>query len=236
MPRESGKGLGEGQGAMPSGGSEVIDALGAAAGERLREGATPAAVCGELAAQTPWWWDAVLAVGQTLGLPESELLRRLHGEPDRVQGEFRPGEEDLYGELMETLGVFDVAKQLDERELLIVEQLRSAMGAMGGVASGRALGLSRRFALGELASAFRSLAHSGPRATCRRPAEFWEALVRAGELLESEERNEDGTVAHTLEECRAHLARSIRPQRIHAEADEERQRDQHAEHSHPHQS
>ncbi|CAM5275671.1 hypothetical protein [Streptomyces atroolivaceus] len=202
---------------MPSGGTEVIDALGVAAGERLREGAAPAAVCGELAAQTQWWWDAVLAVGRALGIPESELLRRLHGEPERVQGEFQPGEGDLYGGLMETLGVFDVAKQLDRRELLIAEHLRSAMGAMGGVASGRSLGLSRRLGVGELASVFRSLARSGPRATCSRPVEFWEALVSAGELLKLEEGIEDGTVAQTLEECRAHLAK---PQRMYAEADE----------------
>ncbi|MFE5039103.1 hypothetical protein [Streptomyces sp. NPDC056683] len=191
---------------MSSGGTDVIEALGLAAGERLRAGATPAAVCSELAAQTRWWWDAVLAVGQALGIPESELLRRLQCDPERVQGELHPGEEELYGGLMEMHGVFDVAKQFDERELLIVEHLRTAMGAMGGVASGRALGLSRWLVMGELARVFYSLARSGPRATRSRPAEFWEALVRAGELLEPVGGNDHATLAQVRDECRAHLA------------------------------
>ncbi|MFK0160485.1 hypothetical protein ACIQVK_51630 [Streptomyces sp. NPDC090493] len=195
---------------MSGGGTDVIEALSVAAGERLRAGAAPAAVCSELAAQTRWWGDAVLAVGQALGVAESELLRRLHSDPERVRSELHPGEEELYGGLMETLGVFDVAKQLDERELLIAEHLRTATGAMGGVASGRALGLSRLFVMGELASVFRSLARSGPRATRSRPAEFWAALVSAGELLEAAGENGHGTVAQALDECRAHLARCTR--------------------------
>lgn len=191
---------------MSSGGTDVIEALSVAAGERLRAGATPVAVCGELAAQTRWWWDAALAVGQALGIPESESLRRLHGDPEQLQSELLPGEEELYAELLKMHGVFDVAKQLDERELLIAEHLRTAMRAMGVVASGRAVSISRWFVLGELPSVFRSLAHSGPRTARSRPAEFWEALVRAGELLDPSGENEHGTVAQTLDECRAHLA------------------------------
>ncbi|MFE5556724.1 hypothetical protein [Streptomyces sp. NPDC056544] len=192
---------------MSSGGTDVIEALSVAARQRLGAGATPAAVCSELAAQTRWWWDAVLAVGQARGIPEPELLRRLRSDPERVQSELLPGEEELYGGLMETLGMFDVAKQLDERELLIAEHLRTAMSAMGGVASGRSLGLSHWFVMGELASVFRSLVRSGPRAIRSQPAEFWEALVSAGELLEPAGENEHGTVTQALDECRAHLAR-----------------------------
>jgi hypothetical protein len=103
-------------------------------------------------------------------------------------------------------GVFDVAEQLDQRELVIAKHLRSAMGAMGGVASGRAAGLSRWIVAGELASVFCSLACSGPRATRGRPAEFWEALVSAGELLDPAEGDERGNVAQALDECRANLA------------------------------
>ncbi|MFD5537049.1 hypothetical protein ACFWIJ_04125 [Streptomyces sp. NPDC127079] len=165
---------------MSSGGADVVEALSTAARQRLRAGAAPAAVCGELAEQTRWWWDAALAVGQALGIPEAELLRRLHSEPDQTQSEFRPGEENLYGELLETAGVFDVPKQLDGTELAIAKHLRSAMGAMGGVASGHGLGLSRWFVLGELTSVFCSLARIGPRTTRGRPAEFWEALASAG--------------------------------------------------------
>ncbi|WP_143681734.1 hypothetical protein [Actinacidiphila glaucinigra] len=199
---------------MSSGGTDVIEALSVAARERLRAGATPAAVCSELAARTRWWWDAVLAVGQALGIPESELLRRLHSDPERVQGELHPGEEELYGELMEMHGVFDVARQFDERELLIAEHLRTAIGAMGGVASGRALGLSRWLVVGELVRVFCSLARSGPRPTRGRPAKFWEALVSAGELLEPVTGNDHGTVAQVLGECRAHLANCTRSGRF----------------------
>jgi hypothetical protein len=148
----------------------------------------------------------VLAVGQAMGIPESELLRRLQGRPEQVQSEFRPGEEEHYGDLMAVLGVFDVPRQLDERESVIAENLRTAMRAMGGVASGHGLGLSRRLVTGELASLFRSLARSGPRADHRRPADFWGALVAAGELLDPADGDERGTVAQALGACRLHLA------------------------------
>ncbi|MEV6978384.1 hypothetical protein [Kitasatospora sp. NPDC093806] len=140
----------------------------------------------------------MLAVGQALGIPESDVRHRIHGDPERMQREFRLGEEELYGELMESLGVFDAPKQLDGTELLIAKHLRTAWGAMGGMGSGHALGLSRWFVTGELASVFRSLARSGPRAARGRPADFWEALVSAGELLEPADRDEHGSVAEAL--------------------------------------
>ncbi|AKZ60308.1 hypothetical protein SAM23877_7265 [Streptomyces ambofaciens ATCC 23877] len=195
---------------MTSGGSDVDAALVALAWERLQSETPPAAVCGELAARTPCWWDAVLAVGRAMGIPESELLRRLHGTPQQVRSEFRPGEEELYGDLMAVLGVFDIPRQLDERESVIAESLRTAMRAMGGVASGHGLGLSRRLVTGELESVFRSLARSGPRADRGRPAEFWGALVAAGELLDPADGDERGTVAQALAECRLHLANCAR--------------------------
>ncbi|MFE2052739.1 hypothetical protein ACFXAS_30165 [Streptomyces sp. NPDC059459] len=191
---------------VSSAGADVVEALASAARERLRTGAAPAVVCGELAGQTRWWWDAALAVGQARGIPKPELLRRVRSDPERVQHELGPGQEDLYGELLERSGVFDVAKQLDERELVIAKHLRSAIGAIGGVASGRALGLSRRLVLGELADVFRSLARSGPRADRGRPREFWEALVSAGELLDPADGDDQGTVAQALDSCRAHMA------------------------------
>jgi hypothetical protein len=80
---------------VSSSGADVIEALSTVAAERLAAGAVPAVVCSELAGQTRWWWDAALAVGQAMGIPEAELLRRFHGEPERVQSEFLPGEEDL---------------------------------------------------------------------------------------------------------------------------------------------
>jgi hypothetical protein len=141
-----------------------------------------------------------------LGIAESELLRRLPGEPEQVQDDFRPGEETPYGELMESVGLFDVPKQLDEREQVIAEHLRTAMRAMGGVASGVGLGLSRRFVRGEPASAFHSLTRLGPRATRGRSTDFWAARVAAGELLDPADGDDRDAVAQALAECRRRLA------------------------------
>ncbi|MFF7215517.1 hypothetical protein ACFZAU_34100 [Streptomyces sp. NPDC008238] len=177
-----------------------------AARERLRAGAAPAAVCGELAARTPRWSDSALAVGLALGIAEPELLRRLHGEPGRLQEQFRAGEERWYGELMAAIGVFDVPRPLDERESAVAGHLRDAIRAMGGVASGAALGLSRGFVRGELTGVFRSLARLGPRAAGGgRPRAFWAALVAAGELLDQGPDDKDG-LARTLEQCGRRLA------------------------------
>ncbi|WP_171164258.1 hypothetical protein [Streptomyces sp. I05A-00742] len=193
-------------GGTVSGGNDVHEALVAAARERLRAGAAPAGVCGELAARTPRWGDAALAVGLALGIAEPEMSRRLRDERERVHGGFRPGEEELYGELLETTGVFDVPKRLDGRETAIVEHLWAATRAMGGVASRVGLGLSRSFATGEVASAFRLLTRVGPRAAHSRPADFWAALVAAGELLGPADGDEHGAVTQALDECRRRLA------------------------------
>lgn len=169
---------------MPSEEGDVDESLVAAARERLRAGTEPAVVCGELAVRTRRWWDAALAVGQARGIPKADLRMRLGGEPERLQDEFRPGEEEDYGLLLEIHGVFDVPKRLDERERAIAEHLRTAWAATGGLGSGHAISLSRRFVTGELSLAFRTLACFGPRHGPGRPAEFWTAMVAAGELLD----------------------------------------------------
>ncbi|WP_030275847.1 hypothetical protein [Streptomyces sp. NRRL B-24484] len=190
------------------GGTADADAsLLAAARQRLRAGAAPTAVCGELAARTHCWWEAASAVGRAAGIPEPELRRRLHGEPAQVQRALGPGEEEAYGELLSMLGVFDVHEQLDGRAAAIAEHLRTAVAAMGGVASGHALGLSRRMAEGELTDAFRSLARLGPRARGGRPTAFWAALVTAGELLDPADREESAAVTEALAKCRVSLER-----------------------------
>ncbi|GAA2086245.1 hypothetical protein GCM10009759_06820 [Kitasatospora saccharophila] len=189
--------------------SGVDGSLVATARERLRTGAAPAVVCGELAARTPRWSDAALAVGLARGIPEAELRERLAGGR-QWQDEFHPGEEEEYGELLEMHGVFDVPKQLDEREEVIAGHLRAAWAAMGGMGGGYAVGLSRRFVRGELSSAFRTLARFGPRRGRGRPAEFWTAMVAAGELLDPADGDERGTVAQALDESRRRLAESAR--------------------------
>ncbi|MFD9063692.1 hypothetical protein ACFVZ3_19490 [Kitasatospora purpeofusca] len=160
-----------------------------------------------LAAGAARWEDAAWAVGLALGIEEEELRRRLSIEPD-LQSEFEPGEEDLYAEMLEMGGVFDVPKQLDEREREVEEHLRAALRAQGGLGSGYFLSLQRGFVRGELARNFRSLTRFGPRAGRGRPAEFWPALIAAGELLAPADDDEHGTVAQALAECRQHLADS----------------------------
>jgi hypothetical protein len=192
---------------VSSGESGVEGALVTMARERLRTGAAPAVVCGELAVRTPRWSDAALAVGLARGIPEAELRERLAGD-QQWQDEFHPGEEEEYGELLEMHGVFDVPRQLDEREEVISGHLRAAWAAMGGMGSGHAVGLSRRFVRGELSSAFRMLARFGPRQGRGRPAEFWTAMVAAGELLDPADGDERGTVAQAIDESRRRLAES----------------------------
>ncbi|MFF2143179.1 hypothetical protein [Kitasatospora sp. NPDC058190] len=74
---------------MAGGGSASLEE----ARERLRAGAAPEVLRGELAARAPQWVDAVLAVGLALGIEEAELLRRLSSERE-LRSEFQPGEED----------------------------------------------------------------------------------------------------------------------------------------------
>ncbi|MFI8391658.1 hypothetical protein [Streptomyces sp. NPDC085540] len=195
---------------MPSNESDVDESLVAAARERLRAGAEPAVVCGELAARTRRWLDAALAVGQARGIPKADVRMRLGGEPERLQDEFRPGEEEDYGLLLEIHGVFDVPKQLDERDVVIAAHLRTAWVATGGLGSGHAVSLSRRFVTGELSLAFRMLARFGPRRGPGRPTEFWTAMVAAGELLDPTVGDEHGTVAQALDESRVRLAECAR--------------------------
>ncbi|MER5352658.1 hypothetical protein ABT093_20285 [Kitasatospora sp. NPDC002551] len=114
------------------GASWTTGSLVAEARERLRSGATPALVCGQLAEGTLRWWDAASAVGRALGIPEPELRRRLHAAPEQVRGGLRPGEEQVYGELLGTIGVFDLPRRLDARERAIAEHLRAAVRAGGG--------------------------------------------------------------------------------------------------------
>ncbi|MFE6865269.1 hypothetical protein ACFVFS_01795 [Kitasatospora sp. NPDC057692] len=173
--------------------------------ERLRSGAGPGTVCGELAAGAERWEEAARAVGLALGIEPGQLRQRLGIEPD-LQASFEPGEEDLYGEFLEMGGVFDVPKQLDEREQEVEEHLRAALRAQGGLGSGYCLSLQRGFVRGELARNFRALTRFGPRAGLGRPAEFWAALVAAGEFFDPADGDEHGTVAQALAECRRRLA------------------------------
>lgn len=185
---------------MDSGSAMVEEAR-----ERLRAGVTPEAVCAELAARVPQWWDAALAVGLALGIEEAELLRRMDGDPD-LQSAYEPGDEEAYAEFLELGGLFDVPKQLDEREEVIADHLWAAVQARGRFPSGYFFTLQRGLLKGELAHVFRSLTRTGLDPDRSRPAEFWAALSAAGELLDPADGDECGTVAQALDECRQQLA------------------------------
>ncbi|MFF2364021.1 hypothetical protein ACFVU0_15120 [Streptomyces sp. NPDC058122] len=187
------------------GGDRVLVAV---AGDRLREGVPPVGVFAELAARTEDWDGAVWAVCLALGLSAPDL-RGLGPDSHEIYSEFGPGEEDLCGKVLEIHGVFDVPRLLDERETEVQRLLRSAFGASGGIATGRALSLARNLFKGELATAFLSLTRKKPRAPRGRPVDFWNALCAAGALLETVDDDEGRLVREALGLCRQNLADAL---------------------------
>ncbi|WP_406461273.1 hypothetical protein OHB07_05825 [Streptomyces sp. NBC_00111] len=181
-------------------------ALVAEAGNMLREGREPAGVFAELAVRTGDGPSAVTAVCLALGLPPSEVEARLDGEAGEFVRIFSAGEEDVCGEVLETSGVFDVPRTLDERGTETRRLLGVAVAAAGPLGSGYAFRLSRRFVRGELTGAFLLLVRVGPRVGSSRAAAFWTALSVAGAHLLSGPGEEDPEVERALGECRRRLA------------------------------
>ncbi|MFE2296966.1 hypothetical protein ACFXAW_02070 [Streptomyces sp. NPDC059445] len=177
----------------------------ALAGDRLREGVRPVDVFAEIASRTGDWDGAVWAVCLALGLSAPDM-RLLGSDPREVYAEFRPGEEDLCGRVLEMHGVFDVPRLLDERESEVRRLLKEAFGASGGISTGVALGLIRNLFKGELAAAFLCLARRQPRAPRGRPVDFWNALCAAGALLETGDDDQGRAVREALGRCRQNLA------------------------------
>ncbi|KPC62104.1 hypothetical protein ADL29_20165 [Streptomyces chattanoogensis] len=116
-----------------------------------------------------------------LGVPRADAEQRLDGS-DELLDELNPGEERMGGEILETLGVFDVDRSLDERGEEIKRWLGTAIGAHGTFGSGHAHSLWRRLRTGALTGAFLSPADSGPHPVEGAPSTYWEALTRAGEF------------------------------------------------------
>jgi hypothetical protein len=186
------------------------DVLIGEARRKLRAGATAVGVFAELAERTADWHASALAVCLALGIPDCEAKRQLREGPAELYRRFHPGEETECGELLEMIGVFDVRRPLDAHGEEIRRFLEAAISAMGDLRSGHALGLSRRLVTGQLTSAFLSLARVGPRPHRGSAAEYWAALVAAGELLDPGDSEGGRNVEEALDDCRRHAAESQR--------------------------
>ncbi|MFF4698032.1 hypothetical protein [Streptomyces chattanoogensis] len=162
-------------------------------------------VFAELALKAADLQSAALAVCLALGVPRADAEQRLDGS-DELLDELNPGEERTGGEILETLGVFDVDRSLDERGEEIKRWLGTAIGAHGTFGSGHAHSLWRRLRTGALTGAFLSLADSGPHPVEGAPSTYWEALTRAGELLSADNREVDERFEKALERCRRQAA------------------------------
>ncbi|WP_031065422.1 hypothetical protein [Streptomyces sp. NRRL WC-3742] len=101
---------------------------------------------------------------------------------------------------LEALGIFEVPKQLDDRETAIVELFLTAIDAMGGIRAGHQHGLARWFTTGNLTAA-RPLARTG------NPVRYWTTLIQAGELLLAQP-SPDPRLTYVLTQCRLNATRA----------------------------
>ncbi|AXG79244.1 hypothetical protein [Streptomyces paludis] len=174
----------------------------------LGAGATAVEVFAVLAERTADWHATALAVCLALGIPATEAERRLDEEFAGLCEEFQPGEETECAGVLEMTGLFDVPRTLDPQDEEVKRLLQTAIGALGKLRSGHAFSLSRQFRTGQLTRAFLSLARVGPRPGHSSASDYWAALVAAGELLQSGDREDLASVEKALEDCRQHTAQS----------------------------
>ncbi|MER7753141.1 hypothetical protein [Kitasatospora sp. NPDC097643] len=172
-------------------------------------GATPAEAYATLARRSHPPVDAARAVCHALGIPSPEADHRLADCFDALLADPRPGTEADTGELLEALGVFDVPKTLDARDLVIVDHFLSAIDALGGIRAGHQHGLARWFVTGNLTAAYLSLAATHPRPGTGDPDHYWAALIAAGELLSSSAPS-DTRIRSALARCRDHATVNTR--------------------------
>ncbi|MDH6704139.1 hypothetical protein P3T27_000840 [Kitasatospora sp. MAA19] len=117
----------------------------------------------------------------------------------------RPGAEADTGELLEALGVFDIPKTPDDRDLAIVDLFLTAIDALGGIRAGHQHGLTRWFTTGNLTAAYLSLAATHPHPTTGNPTHYWTTLITAGELLATAP-SPDPRIKSALTHCRTQAA------------------------------
>ncbi|MEU8513725.1 hypothetical protein AB0C76_19350 [Kitasatospora sp. NPDC048722] len=169
----------------------------------LDTGATPADAYAALARRTREPATAARAVCHALGIAADETTRRIGECYDALLADPHPRSEADTGELLEALGVFDVPKPLDARDLAVVDQFLLAVNALGTLRAGHQHGLTRWFVTGNLTAAYLSLAATQPRPGIGDAAHYWSALVTAGELLASQ-TPPDPRIKPALARCRAH--------------------------------
>ncbi|MGW2249677.1 hypothetical protein ACWCXH_05700 [Kitasatospora sp. NPDC001660] len=110
----------------------------------------------------------------------------------------------------EALGVFDVPRELDARDLAVVDLFLTAIDALGGIRAGHQHGLARWFTTGNLAAAYLSLAATNPRPGTGDPTHYWTTLVTAGELLTTR-TPPDPRIKPALTHCRTRATHATRP-------------------------
>ncbi|MGW4686308.1 hypothetical protein ACWEPM_15595 [Streptomyces sp. NPDC004244] len=172
----------------------------------LAEGQGPVGVFAGLAARSGDRSAAAWAVCEALGVADARVREEL-GRAAELFAEFGPDEDDLLGELLEMLGLFDVPRALDGREQEVLGLLQAAGAALGGIRGGVGHGLSRRFVKGELTAAFLLLARQPVRKSRGNTTTFRAALAAAGALLPPPvDPATAAQVAQVLDECRRHTA------------------------------
>ncbi|MER7757651.1 hypothetical protein [Kitasatospora sp. NPDC097643] len=176
----------------------------------LARGSTAAEVYAFLARRSRKPLPAARAVCLALDIPLAEAARRLNDCYAALLANPRPGTESDTGELLEALGVFDIPKALDARDLAIVDLFLTAIDALGGIRAGHQHGLARWFVTGNLTAAYLSLAAAQPRPGTGDPARYWPTLVTAGELL-SATPTPDPRLKPALTHCRTRATQSTNP-------------------------
>ncbi|MFJ9842184.1 hypothetical protein ACIRYZ_17220 [Kitasatospora sp. NPDC101155] len=176
----------------------------------LARGSTPAEAYTLLARRTGKPLPSARAVCLALDIPLAEATRRLNDCYDALLANPRPDSEADTGELLEALGVFDVPKQLDARDLTIVDLFLTAIDAMGGIRAGHQHGLARWFTTGNLTAAYLSLAAAHPLPRTGDPTRYWTTLVTAGELLTAAP-TPDPRIKPALTHCRTRAAQATTP-------------------------
>ncbi|MFI6157014.1 hypothetical protein ACIBCA_30515 [Kitasatospora sp. NPDC051170] len=134
----------------------------------LARGSTPAETYALLAHRSRKPLPSARAVCLALDIPLAETTRRLDDCYDALLANPRPNTEADTGEVLEALGIFDIPKQLDDRELAIVDLFLIAIDAMGGIRAGHQHGLERWFTTGNLTTAYLSLTAASPLSPVRR--------------------------------------------------------------------
>ncbi|MFE6054082.1 hypothetical protein ACFQ6N_25295 [Kitasatospora sp. NPDC056446] len=181
--------------------------LAALARHSLARGSTAAETYALLARRSGKPLPAARAVCLALDIPLAETTRRLNDCYDALLADPRPGVEADTGELLEALGVFDVPKRLDARELAVIDLFLTAIDAMGGIRAGHQHGLGRWFTTGNLITAYLSLVAAHPLPRTGDPVQYWTTLVQVGELLAAAP-HPDTRIKYALTRCRTNATRA----------------------------